>query len=1095
MAVDRRAYASVFVLVGSLLAGPAAGAHQSAVVVEAPACRAELYPLTVKEVRARADRRNAELRALSPHVDYADLAGQSRIEHAADPRTPLAFRQMSSGGLSAVAAPPASSPDPITLGLIEERYSFVQHVKTFWAGRERTTAVYVSLPGAKIRSAGDYLIGPENKAVVAFLHGGATATSSGKAGVNIGEKMAPRGFATVAIDLFGHGLGTKDLTGLEDAEKQINFVLTVLNQLIHPAVRRVGVGHSWGAQLYEYAHRHSDEAKYKNFDHFYILAPPVDASNCGDLRVKARLDAERAARLPSLRDQIAPTDKKFLDQWLTNGRDSEIGRIFCAATDRGYANPPLSIERQRQLKPATKIVSLGDGVTFVGYEESARKAWGNLVAPSRYIELGPGLTFDGVRPTGHGQFDLLDERGRFLVYGLIEDTLREITGYAPVDVDGMPNLLMGIHQNFPNLLDQPNGDVVPAGVTARLDKLREYLRDYDRIAALGGDARKSVEAPYARAYGELMVVEQFARAYWNFPGFRTIIERGSQILFTSSVDTAEISGRKKDLDKYQRALNDLRKTSAATTKKAVKTAVEELAVRLDLPASFDTDRATEELNFPPLTDERRAALNELTKRAEDLRNEGDRSAEPQFKADLERLASRYETTLSALDVTLATYAQARKTFGTGKNLDREQNQLRVNLEHLHKDVQEAIKAREDRITAREDAVLIPLAKRAGVANLTTARRELEANRSHDRRLALVNFITQKPIVVREVEAAANDRLAEELAAVPRPAGADELSDFAVLQAENDKLMRLALAPEGAGLDDLVAQIEAARHARDLALKGSPGQPHLEALNKEVESLRHERLDAIAGWQLLWDQNLFGSELTDQLASHLKALETHYRQTYDRYIDIVTSRDLELQLADLWNMDTILNTPPEVRDALVAYQSAKREYFTERAQLDEARVAEALAGNLQPHAGLSPDLVHVATRTALDAVTEAKKIWGPHPLHAPAATDDSLTTKLLTKENQLEVRRRELAEQNQRFDELRATYVEQMRERGYRVPNDVLSIRFADYFNSATCLSELLRRMDLEPRLYLALEKKLTEWEALMKLLRTEHNRAKDSPGY
>ena len=1093
-----RSFGRLLVLSVGLIGAANAGAHQSTLdaAVESRECQAHLRPITVATVRDRAVQRNQAFRQVTPAVNFFDLAGQSRFEHPAETRTPLAFAQMTGRDVGAVALPTPSSPDEISVSLLEERHSFVVHVKTEWANRVRTTAVYVTLPGAKIQSAGDYLIGPENKAVVAFLHGGGTPSASGKNGVNIGEKMAPHGFATVSFDLFGHGVATKDLHGLEDTEKQMNFILKVMNQLIHPAVRRVGVGHSWGAQLYTYAWHHSDQPKFGKFDHFFILAPPVDASNCGDLKIKAAYETEWNRTRPEFEHRIAPTDVDFMNNLLKHGKDSEIGRIFCSATDRLYATPRVSLERQSQLKPVTVINGLGDGPVFVGKEGPQREAFGNLAAPSAYLELGPGPTFDGIRPTGHNPFDLLDANGRFLVYGLITDKLREITGYEPIHLpEQTPNLIRGVHQNFPDLVNARQSDVAPAGVKKRLNLLREYVRDYDRISKLEKKERKEVEAPYARAYAELMNLETVARAYWNFVGFRTILGDDVRFVKTSSADVPELSARKKALDTYQRDMAKTRETHVGIRRDNVKAAIDRLAVRLGLPPNFDVARANEELSYPELTDERRALLKNVTDQAEVVRTEeGDRSADPEYRRDLEVMSARYADTLNALNIRVDQYETVRGTFGKSRDLTREQNQRRIDLDNLHREFLVAIKARELRATAKRAQLLAPVCLKAGVPDARAARRQLDADRSPERRRALENFLTQVPAVTREAEAVTEVTLAEELAKVKKPEGLVDEDDIKALKAQHDDLMRLAYAPPGAGLDDLVAEINETQLTRDVALKGRGDERHVEVVTKDVEVLRQERLDAIGAWTLLWNADAFGSARVDAAAKRLLELDVTYRAAYDAWTNLAAARDLELQLANAWNMETVLDLPPDLRAAFAAYLDAKDEYLSQRDALERVRIAEAQAGNLQPHAGLSDEAVHIATRTALDAVTMARQIWGPHPVLNPSVFDESMTARLLQAERALEERRRIASAADQKYEDLRHRYVERMQELGYKVPNDLLRVRMADLFNQRLGLDDLLTRMDQEPRLSLALDQMLIEWDALMKLLRTEHNHTKDVGG-
>ncbi|NJL24227.1 MAG: alpha/beta fold hydrolase, partial [Calothrix sp. SM1_5_4] len=231
--------------------------------------------------------RSEEFHKQVPRVGFDNIEAQASSEQPADHTVPLALRQAFRPGVGFVATPVPTSPDPATVSLLDEKYSFVTHVETQWRGRKAVTAAYVSLPVPKGYSAGDYLIGPENDVVLVHLHGGGTPTATGKNAMSIGEKLAPRGLATLALDLPGHGIATKNPDGLLDFESQVDFLLQQIEQLVHPGVKVVLSGHSWGGAIAVYMHRHSNEPKYARIERFLALSPPVDVTLGGDAKSRS----------------------------------------------------------------------------------------------------------------------------------------------------------------------------------------------------------------------------------------------------------------------------------------------------------------------------------------------------------------------------------------------------------------------------------------------------------------------------------------------------------------------------------------------------------------------------------------------------------------------------------------------------------------------------------------------------------------------------------------------------------------------------------------------------------------------------------------
>jgi|GEM_PF-4419663 len=275
----------------------------------------------------------------------------------------------------------------------------------------------------------------EDGSVYVHLHGGGTATASGANGLSIGEVQAPYGVPTISIDLPGHGLGTR--IPLVSNRETLEWVMSLVHDVVKPGVKIILGGHSYGAELAAYAQLYLSDSVTKDVVHYVAMSPPLDNSDGQGASVRREKEEAQEQNVEELVERIAPSDYDFMVNMVLHGKVCLLPSFNCVLGSFDYdlsTNRVLQLAQDGQLKPLTTIMGEYDGLVYVGneaywpYFESASQN-GNAIL------LGEGKTFkgDGVK-TGHNIFDIESKAAsETLPKG---DTYREI-------------LLLGLRYKFP----------------------------------------------------------------------------------------------------------------------------------------------------------------------------------------------------------------------------------------------------------------------------------------------------------------------------------------------------------------------------------------------------------------------------------------------------------------------------------------------------------------------------------------------------------------------------------------------------------------------------------------------------------------------
>lgn len=325
---------------------------------------------------------------------------------------PQAFEAFLPNGLQFLSNPTPNSEHPLVAGRLVPETSAMARVNFNWRGKAYGTDIYFTKPiptdRITIQNSQGFLIGPEIPLVVWRIHGGGTPSAVASNASTTASFMVKHGIATVAVDQQGHGRGIRDL--VMSMEEQIEMNLEIMRHLVHPNVKVIFDGHSWGGEAAYVAWRldKGDNPLYKQIIGYIAESPPGDVTLGGSSR--ERLLGEEAIwkrLVGNDRHLVAESDWNFMANIIRNLKISMVAPWATDLTFIGYRWDPIPKEELAQLKPLLVIVGEHDGLVHVGRETAFRQHLGSILPADRFVVLGPGRTYENAKPeeplrkTGH----------------------------------------------------------------------------------------------------------------------------------------------------------------------------------------------------------------------------------------------------------------------------------------------------------------------------------------------------------------------------------------------------------------------------------------------------------------------------------------------------------------------------------------------------------------------------------------------------------------------------------------------------------------------------------------------------------------------
>lgn len=282
-------------------------------------------------------------------------------------------------------------------------------LKTKWKNFRGDTNIYLNQQALKGNEKSDekWLITPQSKAAILWIHGGGTPTATGASGQDLADFFAQKEVSVLSLDMPLHGEGST--APFTQATEILDYLLGIADKYIHKDVPLYLAGHSMGGLYAVVLHRASNDPKYKRLRGFFALAPVADTAPGESYREKNKLASAIHKEIVANRlDDISAEDYKFLNNVVRNGKFAPTASYHSSLISR-FNNwlPPQN--RGEGLSPLVMITADYDGLTTVGFE----KYFDNYAKmfDENYLQhhkIGKRKTTTGKEEnTGHGLFKAL----------------------------------------------------------------------------------------------------------------------------------------------------------------------------------------------------------------------------------------------------------------------------------------------------------------------------------------------------------------------------------------------------------------------------------------------------------------------------------------------------------------------------------------------------------------------------------------------------------------------------------------------------------------------------------------------------------------
>ena len=260
-----------------------------------------------------------------------------------------------------------------------------------------------------------WLIGPQVKAGVLFLHGGGTRSTGGHVAFSFLNHFRKENIAVISPDLPWHGEGPRTVMG--DLDQEIMALASFIKKYVHPGVPLFIYGHSWGGSLALRIMQMTDKQP-KNFFHnnlqgIIIASPAIDPVPGGSMEEKkaAFIRIREAIFEEENQHRIAPSDLDIYIAMALEGKTSPLGN-FIASFTLAQLDNQLPDHKGDDYVHALMMVGVGDPLVFVGFEERFSEYFNSLrKVETRYLEELPLLQDRGTTEmVGHLLGDYVSDR-------------------------------------------------------------------------------------------------------------------------------------------------------------------------------------------------------------------------------------------------------------------------------------------------------------------------------------------------------------------------------------------------------------------------------------------------------------------------------------------------------------------------------------------------------------------------------------------------------------------------------------------------------------------------------------------------------------
>ena len=252
------------------------------------------------------------------------------------------------------------------------------------------------------RKSKNWLVGPDAKAAILFLHGGGTNASGSHVGAPIVGHFYRYNIDVLSIDLPWHNQGHREFF---DFETEIKVLASFVQKYIPPHVPLFVWGHSYGSvfaeKLMQMTDQPSEEFRFhNNLKGVLIMSSAVDAAPGKAFKEKYKAYEEKMEHAMNNQESAAPAEENLWKTIIADGKTNPLGS-YTAMKNILQLDQSLPEHKGDKWVPGLMLVGQGDPLVYLGFEDNYKvyKSMKNI--ESHYLDELLYYPDKSVQKVGH----------------------------------------------------------------------------------------------------------------------------------------------------------------------------------------------------------------------------------------------------------------------------------------------------------------------------------------------------------------------------------------------------------------------------------------------------------------------------------------------------------------------------------------------------------------------------------------------------------------------------------------------------------------------------------------------------------------------
>ena len=393
------------------------------------------------------------------------------------------------------------------------------------------------------RSTKKWLVDPEARAVILFLHGGGTTTAGSMAASSMANHFSGRGIDVISFDQVFHGQGTRQLHGVDPLLSDIQAIGSFLKKYVPPDMPIYLYGHSWGGLFTDAIMRFMDAGTLDVQTFIPQLKGMVNASGPPPVSgesIKEMVDDFVRSEIESIgqsKTKAPPQERNLIPNFAQDGRLGFFQQFYINIQwlQRSLMNKPLTFNK-KTFVPYYVVMGRFDPNVYLAREESFENSYQDIIGSVPFdlfkIYLFNKLYYreEGLLEVGHliGDYRLNDS-GKSVDNEIVERMIYEVTardlGLIKVKSSKIPQTLEDLNKESITDLANPTDSSFQKVLS---DMKKAFTNDSDVRSDISGRLQRELGYNKHDANVRATTIKNFFNAFKLFSddlSFRHWIEK------------------------------------------------------------------------------------------------------------------------------------------------------------------------------------------------------------------------------------------------------------------------------------------------------------------------------------------------------------------------------------------------------------------------------------------------------------------------------------------------------------------------------------------------------------------------------------------